>query len=40
MFGTVVELSSVDFVDEMKKVFDQTKSFGSMALAIGTSVVA
>lgn len=39
MFGTVIELSAIDFVDEMRKVFDQTGSFGSMALAIGTSVV-
>lgn len=39
MFGTVIELSGIDFVDELRKVFDQTGSFGSMALAIGTSVV-
>ena len=39
MFGTVIELSGIDFVDEMRKVYDQTGSFGSMALAIGTSVV-
>lgn len=39
MFGTVIDLSAIDFVDEMRKVFDQTESFGSMALAIGTSVV-
>ena len=39
MFGTVAELSSIDFVDEMRKIFDQTRSFGSMSLAIGTSVI-
>lgn len=39
MFGTVMDLSAVDFVDEMKKIFDQTESFGSMGLAISTSIV-
>jgi hypothetical protein len=39
MFGTVTALSRIDYVDPMVKVFDQTSSFGSMSLAIGTSVV-
>ncbi|WP_299154412.1 hypothetical protein [uncultured Tateyamaria sp.] len=39
VFGAVNSLSSVDFLNEFRKVFDQTESFGSMSLAIGTSVV-
>ena len=39
IYYAVSDLSSVDFVDEMKKVFDQTRSFGSMSLALGTSVL-
>jgi hypothetical protein len=39
IFLAVGELSAIDFVDEMKKVFDQTRSFGAMSLALGSSVL-
>ena len=39
IFLAVGDLSAIDFVDEMKKVFDQTKSFGAMSLALGSSVL-
>jgi hypothetical protein len=39
IFLAVGDLSAIDFVDEMKKVFDQTRSFGSMSLALGSSVL-
>ncbi|MGH2266411.1 hypothetical protein ACQ1Z3_15055, partial [Enterococcus faecalis] len=35
----VHQLSAIDFVDEMRKVFDQTRSFGDMSLALGSSVL-
>jgi len=39
VFAAVNELSSIDFLNEFKKVFEQTASFGAMSIAIGTSVV-
>lgn len=39
VFYTVVTLGNADFVDELRKVFDQSESFGAMGLAIATSVL-
>jgi len=39
VFGAVQALSGIEFLNEFRKVFEQTASFGSMSLAIGTSVV-
>lgn len=39
IFGTVSDLSSVNFIDELRKVFDQTSAFGAMSLAISTSIL-
>ncbi|MBR0967097.1 MotA/TolQ/ExbB proton channel family protein [Bradyrhizobium diazoefficiens] len=39
IFLAVHQLSAIDFVDEMRKVFDQTRSFGDMSLALGSSVL-
>ncbi|MEM6410279.1 MAG: hypothetical protein AAF683_01935 [Pseudomonadota bacterium] len=39
VFGAVQALSGIEFLNEFRKVFEQTASFGSMSLAIGTSVI-
>lgn len=39
VFMAINGLSGIDFLDEFKKAFDQTASFGAMSLAVGTSVV-
>ncbi|MCY9870805.1 hypothetical protein [Vibrio barjaei] len=39
VYFTVTELGNTDFADELRKVFDQSSSFGAMGLSISTSVV-
>lgn len=39
VFGAVQALSMIEFLNEYRKAFEQTASFGSMSLAVGTSVV-
>lgn len=39
VFLAVNNLSSIDFTDNLAKAFDQTRTFGNMSLAIGSSVV-